>query len=60
MPIWILLLWSALAQDSLDSRDANLLAARAYIAQGNLAKAAESLDLGSPRIRMPAANPTRC
>ena len=51
MPIWILLLWSALAQDSPDSRDAKLLAARAYIAQGNLAKAAESLDL------MLAANP---
>jgi len=45
MPIWILLLWPALAQDSLDSRDAYLLAARAYIAQGNLVKAAESLDL---------------
>src|ERR1700680_1995282 len=45
MPIWILLLWSALAQDSLDSRDAYLLAARAYIAQGNLVEAAESLDL---------------
>jgi tetratricopeptide (TPR) repeat protein len=38
-------LWPALAQDSLDSRDANLLAARAYIAQGNFAKAAEGLDL---------------
>ena len=45
MPIWILLLWPALAQDSLASRDANLPAARAYIAQGNFAKAAESLDL---------------
>src|ERR1017187_428823 len=45
MPIGILLLWPALAQDSLDSRDANLLAARAYIAQGSFAKAAESLDL---------------
>ena len=44
MPVWILLLWSALAQDSLESRDANLPAARAYIAQGNFAKAAESLD----------------
>ncbi len=44
MPIWILLLWSALAQDSLDSRNAYLAAARAYIAQGNFAKAAESLD----------------
>lgn len=51
MPIWILLLWPALAQDSLDSRDANLLAARAYVAQGNFAKAAESLDLAL------AANP---
>jgi tetratricopeptide (TPR) repeat protein len=51
MPIWILLLWSALAQDSPDSRDANLLAARAYIAQGNFARAAESLDLAL------AANP---
>src|SRR5215469_7688566 len=45
MPIWTLLLWSALAQNSLDSRDAYLLAARAYIAQGNFSKAAESLDL---------------
>src|ERR1035438_8260074 len=45
MPIWILLLCSALAQDSPVSRDANLPAARAYIAQGNFAKAAESLDL---------------
>src|SRR5437764_198576 len=45
MAIWILLLWPALAQDSVNSRDANLEAARAYIAQGNLAKAAESLDL---------------
>src|ERR1035437_7819549 len=45
MPIWILLLWPALVQDSLDSRDANLLAARAYVAQGSFAKAAESLDL---------------
>ena len=45
MPIWLLLLWSALPQDSLDSRDASLAAARAYIAQGNFAKAAESLDL---------------
>jgi len=45
MAIWILLLWPALAQDSVNSRDANLQAARAYIAQGNLAKAAESLDL---------------
>ena len=51
MPIWILLLWTALAQNNLDSRDANLVAARAYIAQGNLAKAAESLDLAL------AANP---
>jgi tetratricopeptide (TPR) repeat protein len=45
MPIWILLLCSALAQDSPDSRDALLQAARAYIAQGNFVKAAESLDL---------------
>jgi tetratricopeptide (TPR) repeat protein len=44
MPIWILVLWPAFAQDSLGSLDANLQAARAYIAQGNLAKAAESLD----------------
>lgn len=44
MPIWILLLWSALGQDGLDSHEAHLLAARAYIAQGNFAKAAESLD----------------
>ena len=51
MPFWILLLWPALAQDSPDSRDANLQAARAYIAQGNFAKAAESLDLAL------AANP---
>jgi tetratricopeptide (TPR) repeat protein len=45
MAIWILLLWPALAQNSLNSRDAYLRAAQAYIAQGNLAKAAESLDL---------------
>jgi tetratricopeptide (TPR) repeat protein len=44
MAIWILLLWSALTQDSLNSRDAYLPAARAYIAQGNFLKAAESLD----------------
>jgi tetratricopeptide (TPR) repeat protein len=44
MPIWILLLWSALTQDSLNSRDAYLAAARAYIAQGNFLKAAEILD----------------
>src|SRR5215469_11191367 len=44
MPIWILLLWSALVQDNVASRDAYLPAARAYIAQGNLVKAAESLD----------------
>jgi len=51
MAIWILLLWPALAQHSVDSRDANLQAARAYIAQGNFAKAAETLDLAL------AANP---
>lgn len=51
MPIWILVLWPALAQASLESRDANLPAARAYIAQGDFAKAAESLD------RALAANP---
>src|SRR6516162_185093 len=45
MPIWILLLLPIVAQDSPGSRDANLQAARAYIAQGNLVKAAESLDL---------------
>lgn len=45
MAIWILLLWPILAQDSLNSRDAYLRAAQTYIAQGNLAKAAESLDL---------------
>ena len=44
MAIWILILCSALAQDSRDSRDAYLPAARAYIAQGNFGKAAESLD----------------
>jgi tetratricopeptide (TPR) repeat protein len=38
-------LWVALAQNSPDSRDANLPAARAYMAQGNFVKAAESLDL---------------
>jgi tetratricopeptide (TPR) repeat protein len=45
MPIWILLLCSALAQGIHDSPDANLLAARAYITQGNFVKAAESLEL---------------
>ena len=45
MAIWILLLWTALAQEGAASRDANLQAARAYIAQGSLEKAAESLDL---------------
>ena len=44
MPIWILLLWPVLAQDTLNSRDAYLRVAQDYIAQGNLAKAAESLD----------------
>jgi tetratricopeptide (TPR) repeat protein len=44
MAIWILLLWTALAQNSLNSRDALMKAAQAYIAQGNLAKAAESLE----------------
>ena len=45
MAIWILVLWSALAQDSLNSVNPSLLAARGYIAQGNFVKAAESLDL---------------
>jgi tetratricopeptide (TPR) repeat protein len=45
MAIWILLLWPVLAQDTLNSRDAHLRAAQDYIAQGNLAKAAENLDL---------------
>jgi len=45
MAIWILTMWLALAQDSVGSRDAYLLAARTYIAQGNFAKAAENLDL---------------
>ena len=45
MAIWILLLWPVLAQDTLNSRDAYLRAAQDYIARGNLAKAAESLDL---------------
>ncbi len=45
MAVWILSLALALAQNSPDSRNANLAAARAYLAQGNLAKAAESLDL---------------
>jgi tetratricopeptide (TPR) repeat protein len=51
MPILFLLFWLALAQDSPEARAANLQAARAYIAQGNFAKAAESLD------PMLAANP---
>lgn len=53
MALWILLLWSALAQNGADSRDANLREARAYVAQGNIAKAAESLDLalvGDPDV----------
>jgi tetratricopeptide (TPR) repeat protein len=45
MAIWILLLWPVLAQDSLNPHNAYLRAAQAYIAQGNLAKAAETLDL---------------
>jgi tetratricopeptide (TPR) repeat protein len=45
MAIWLLLLWPALAQENVDSRDAKLAAARAYIAHGNFAKAAESLDV---------------
>lgn len=44
MPIWFLLTWLALAQDSAASRDAYLPAVRAYIAQGNFVKAAERLD----------------
>jgi tetratricopeptide (TPR) repeat protein len=44
MAIWILLLWPALFQNSHDSREANLQAARAYMAHGNFAQAAESLD----------------
>ena len=44
MPIWILLMCRPWPRQP-DSRDANLPAARAYIAQGNFAKAAESLDL---------------
>jgi len=44
MPVWILLLWLALAQNSLDSPDATLQAARTYIAQGNFVQAAEILD----------------
>ena len=45
MSFCILLLWSALAQNGLASGDAYLAAARAYVAQGNFAKAAENLDL---------------
>src|SRR5215472_10585766 len=45
MPLWVLLLWPALAQNGHDSRDAYLAAARTYVAQGNFAKAAERLDL---------------
>ena len=44
MLIQILLLWSALAQSSSGVPEQYLPAARAYIAQGNFAKAAESLD----------------
>jgi tetratricopeptide (TPR) repeat protein len=44
MPVWILLLCSALAQNSIDSGGAYLSAARAYMAQGKFAKAVESLD----------------
>jgi tetratricopeptide (TPR) repeat protein len=45
MPIGALLLWIALAQEGIASQDANLAAARAYIAQGDLTKAAEGLEL---------------
>ena len=45
MPIVFLLFWLAWAQGSPETRDVNLQAARAYFAQGNFAKAAESLDL---------------
>jgi tetratricopeptide (TPR) repeat protein len=45
MAIWILLLCSALTQNSLASRDERLTAARAYIAHGDFVPAAESLDL---------------
>lgn len=51
MPILILLFWSALAQDGPVSHEDYLVTARSYIAQGNFAKAAESLDLAL------AANP---
>jgi tetratricopeptide (TPR) repeat protein len=44
MPIWILLLCSALAQNSIDSRGAYLPVARAYMAQGEFEKAVESLE----------------
>ena len=44
MPIWILSLWLAAAQNSSGSPGAYLQAARAYIAQGNFAQAADSLD----------------
>jgi tetratricopeptide (TPR) repeat protein len=44
MFIPILLLWSALAQSSSGATEQYLPAARAYVAQGNFAKAAESLD----------------
>ena len=57
MPIWILLLWPLLAQGSLDSRDANLQAARAYVAQGNLQRL-KLWTWRSLRIRIPAASPT--
>lgn len=51
MPILFLLLWPVLAQNSPETRDANLQTARAYIAQGKFANAAERLDLAL------AANP---
>src|SRR5215472_6532844 len=44
MFIQILLLWSALVQNSSGAPEQSLQAARAYVAQGNFAKAAESLD----------------
>lgn len=57
MAIWILLLWPALAQDTLHSRDEYLRAAQTYIAQGNLAKAAESLDLALDASPDPGSEP---
>lgn len=57
MPIWILILWSVLAQDRRDSRDAYLRAARDYIAQGNLGKAADTLDLALDANPDPGSEP---